>query len=331
MGVGAVWMGIEQQVATKNWEWVRELSSARYTSICSSSFPILYTRPALCTPHVRAHTHTSIYIYIYVYRSARTIHTHRYTEKESEPVINPPAFKVIFLKRNCPNRRRRVVMSFRFYLLLLSSSLSFSSFLSMWKRVHFLRFPLSRSLPLSSAYTGMPRRDIPHRSFGGFLPPSDFRSVSLLLSSSFPRRFPLYIYIHCVHVPTCAWVCAFMCACSSFSFVFFPRLIFRGPRECFLSITFCAFPALSSAYCRTFVSPACAAPRSYIIMSASRALRDCPRRYYGLSVVCLEACLRWAPESGWRGSDWIPNERRVTETSGWSWFEFFLKCFDTNV
>lgn len=42
MGVRAVWMGIEQQVATKNWEWVRELSSARYTSICSSSFPILY-------------------------------------------------------------------------------------------------------------------------------------------------------------------------------------------------------------------------------------------------------------------------------------------------
>lgn len=43
MGVRAVWMGIEQQVATKNWEWVRELSSARYTSICSSSFPILYS------------------------------------------------------------------------------------------------------------------------------------------------------------------------------------------------------------------------------------------------------------------------------------------------
>ena len=160
-------------------------------------------------PRARAYTYQ--YIYIRVQECTYNTHTHRYTEKESEPVINPPAFKVIFLKRNCPNRRRRVVMSFRFYLLLLSSSLSFSSFLSMWKRVHFLRFPLSRSLPLSSAYTGMPRRDIPHRSFGGFLPPSDFRSVSLLLSSSFPRRFPLYIYTLRSRAHVCMSLCIYVC------------------------------------------------------------------------------------------------------------------------
>ena len=95
MGVRVVWMGIEQQVATKNWEWVRESSSAaRYTSICSSSFPILYAR--------------SIY---------------------PRPVINPPAFKVFFLKPNYPNKRHWAV--FTSFPALFKMNYNFIGFISL--------------------------------------------------------------------------------------------------------------------------------------------------------------------------------------------------------